>query len=123
VLNNEHKLFIKKSKKTYNKIGYVICPALNNKKVYFNRHGFRHLIRKGKHLREISEQIERLNLIKYAPNIISTSIKIKEFNKNVTDETFADFWSFIKIINDKEIKVVIRQIKGKDKHFFSIMSK
>ncbi len=124
-----HKDFIKIYYIKYKKIGYVKCPAFNYEKVYFNKHGFRHIIRKGKKFREISEQIERLNLLKYAPIIIASSKNIKDYNKNSTSANnkdqykTADFWSFLQIHDDIKIIVVIRQVKDGPKHFFSIMRK
>ncbi len=123
-----HRNFIKKCYEEYKKIGYVKCPAFGYEKVYFNRHGFRHLIRKGKKFREINEQIERLNLLKYASMVIDSSKHFKDYNKNKMlaikdqDES-ADFWSFIKIHNNVKIIAVVRQIKNGPKHFFSIMYK
>jgi hypothetical protein len=128
MLNKKHRLLIKKAKKEYKKIGFVKCPAFNNERVYFTRHGFHHLIRKGKRLRKIDEQIKRLGLLKYAPLIISSSKGFKDFNKNkeLNNEKIkksADFWSLSQIFNKIEIIVVIRQIKGSNKHFFSIMKR
>lgn len=120
MLQDDHKDLIKKAKEEYRKIGYVECPAFDNEKVYFNRHGFRHLIRKGKKLREIDEQIERIKLLKYAQLIIENSYEFKDFNKNNFRDT-ADFWSLVYYINKTKITVIIRQIKGGHKHFFSIM--
>jgi hypothetical protein len=76
MLNENHKLFIQNQKVEYRKLGFAECPAFNNEKIYFNNYGFQHIIRKGKKLREISEQIKRFNILKYAPIIIKNS---KEF--------------------------------------------
>lgn len=122
-----HKKFIKNSYEEYKKIRYVECPAFANEKVYFNQDGFRHLIRKGKKLREIKDQVKRLNLLKYVSKVISESKKFKDYNKNkpinpseVHNE--ANFWSLIKIHDNIKIIVIVRQIKDNNKHFFSVMS-
>ncbi len=120
MLQDDHKKLIKKARDEYRKIGYVECPAFDGEKVYFNRYGFRHLIRKGKKLREIDEQLERLALLKHAEAIIRNSRNFKDFNKNNIGES-ADFWSLVHYINKTKITVIIRQIKGGHKHFFSIM--
>ncbi|MES3031276.1 MAG: hypothetical protein V4697_02580 [Patescibacteria group bacterium] len=115
-----HKQFIKKHYAEYKKIGHVECPAFDGEKVYFNRHGFRHLVRKGHYLRDIEEQIERLQLLVHAPSVVGSSKKFRDFNKNKSEGN-ANFWSFIQTHQDIKIIVVVRQMKGGTKHFFSIM--
>ena len=123
-----HKEFIKKSYEEYKKIGYIECLAFANEKVYFNKDGFRHLIRKGKDLREIKDQVERLDLLKYAPIILSESKTFDEYNKNkplhsIGKTNNVNFWSFIRIFNGIKVTLIVRQIKNNNKHFFSIMLK
>ena len=55
----------------YQKIGRVLCPALNNEQIVFNNIGFNHLIRKLK-LRSRREQKRRFNLLRYAEKILNT---------------------------------------------------
>jgi hypothetical protein len=125
---HSHKEFVKKVYEEYKKIGYVECPAFPNEKIYFNQNGFRHLLRKGKKLREISAQVERLNLLKYVAKIINTSQSYVDYNKNKKDNPLdqtktSDFWSFKQRHDGLEIIVIIRQAKRGYKHFFSVMQK
>ena len=53
---------IKSYKKRYYSIGFIICPALKNEKVYFNNHGFNHLIRKRGVRRSCKDIKSRLGL-------------------------------------------------------------
>ena len=122
----EYREFVKESYESYKKIEYVECPAFNCEKVFFLKRGFRHLIWKGTKLRSIEEQMERLSLLKYADVIIKTSQNFKDFNKNkilYKSNSKIDFWSFNKVLNNDEIIVVVRQIQGNPKHFFSIMKR
>ena len=67
----------------YFKIGHVKCPCLNNKYVYFNQVGFRHLIRKGRIIRHIPDQLRRFALFRFATKIItSDKTKIVEMRQN-----------------------------------------
>ncbi len=118
-----HKKFIKESHEEYKKIGYVVCPAFNNERIYFNKKGFRHLIWKGTKLRDVSDQVKRITFLKYAPRILSSSYSFKDFDKNKYDNPSVHFWSFIKIINSIKIVVLIRQVKDGPKHFYSIMER
>ncbi len=126
MLQNEHKDFIKEAREEYKKIGYVECPAFSGERIYFNRHGFRHLIWKDKDYREISEQVYRLSLLKYAPYILSNAKEFNDFNKNKVfkyQDNLVNFWSFADVVDNMKIIVVVRELAGKGKHFFSIMTK
>lgn len=62
---------IKKQRKFYKNIKYVYSPALKCN-VYFTAKGFRHLIYEGTRApRSENEQILKLLLLEYAPDIIS----------------------------------------------------
>jgi hypothetical protein len=121
MINEQHKKFIDNARETYKKIGCVSCPAFNNEGVYFNRHGFNHLVRKGKNIRLIGKQVERINLIHYAVTILKET---KSFNTYKTDAIkgySAHFWSFNQTIGAIEIRVIVRQLGNGRKHFFSVM--
>lgn len=114
------KKYIKKSKKDYKSIGYVECPAFSNDKIYFNKHGFRHLLRKGQDVRPISEQVRRLNLLGKVPKIL----KVSEYYLDYRVVKDAQFWSISqKHGKNRSIIIIIRQIKNGPKHFFSVMDK
>lgn len=118
----EHKELIKKHYEEYKKIGYVECPAFDGEKVYFNKHGFGHLIRKGKVPRTRSEQIKRINLI---PNVILILRKVNKIHKctlNEIDGHPALFWPFDIFIGSVKTRIIVRQLgyHGR-KHFYSVM--
>ena len=118
----EHSRFIQQQKKIYREIGYIVCPALDGEKVYFNNKGFTHLLRKNKFLRPINEQIKRLNLLHYCVEILSDT-NIKATHKLIkTRKGVAEFWGLEKIINKVRIRIVIRKINRGAIHFFSIYS-
>ncbi len=120
--NESHKEFIKRSYEEYKKLGYVECPAFNFEKVYFNRHGFNHLIRKGEDLRPVHEQVRRIKLLSFALKILSKVNKIQKCTYNEINNYPAFFWTFNVSIESIEIRLIVRQL-GKDgkKHFYSIM--
>lgn len=122
----------KLAKKFYKKIGYVLCPALNNEYINFNSVGFGHLIRKIK-LRSRNEQKKRFTLLKYAGKIIKNpkavifykqeqrNVKVKRYGKSTFKTSLVQYWTFQEYIKNWKIKVVIRQINKGQKHFYSIM--
>ena len=66
----------KKARAFYASIGSVTCPMLMNEKIVFTGIGFRHLLRKGRIPRPLSEQKKRLDLLKFTPSIIGDSSAI-----------------------------------------------
>ncbi len=124
-----------KAKKAYSKIGRIHSPALNDEYVAFTNKGFTHLIRKGRNPRPRSEQAKRFLLIPYAEQIIKnpkatilyrsneTKYYINRHGQKILTTSTARFWTFVDIIKDTKIKVVVRQLNQGQKHFFSIMER
>jgi len=116
--------FVETSKQKYFMIHHVICPALDFKKVYFDRSGFNHLLKKGRIARSEEQQRRRLSLITESVDIISTSISIKAYNKSDCKIPNAEFWSMEKVIGERIVRVVVRKIgETGQTHFFSVMDK
>ena len=123
----------KKAKDIYSEIGRVICPALGEEYVVFNRLGFNHLVRKGRIPRTKNEQKRRFVLLVYIENVIKNPEALIEYRESVIKEKVnrhgekvlmeykAKFWTFVENIKDCKIKIVIRQLDGGNKHFFSVM--
>jgi len=104
-----------KAKQYYGQIVRIWCPALDSY-INFNRSGFRHLIWKKSDQRTKKEQQRRFALLPYAARIISApEALIKYQERNV-----ARFWAFTGMYDDKPIKLIVRRIGNKQKHFFSI---
>ncbi len=132
--NDGHEQAKKKAKAFYKTIGHVWCPALNDH-VRFSTAGFHHLAWKQNYPRRKSEQIKRFAFISDAKAIIASRTTITEHR--MTDASYdtyrrgkrkitvstANFWSLTKKRNGKAITVIIRQLKGGEKHFFSVFSK
>ena len=116
---------------SYKNAGRVWCSALNDY-VSFTNAGIQHLMRKNGKRRSLPEQKRRFRLLPYAREIIeSQEVKIshekgetihfsKQHNVAMIKKPPADFWKLTKAYGDATITIVIRQIEGKEKHFFSI---
>lgn len=118
-----HSNFIRKARIEYNKIKFIESPAFNGDKIYFNKYGFNHLIRKQKDLRSRDEQIRRLKLLSLVHSLLISSSKIDNYRMNIVDGYPASFWSIIGNVEGKKVKVIIRQLGNGRKHFFSVMDK
>jgi hypothetical protein len=114
---------IESAKLEYKSIGYVECPAFDYEKVYFNRHGLKHLIYKGRIPRSLEEVTKRFNLIHYATSIIKKTNKIDNEEKRIMGDSTAYFWTIRNTINNHlTIRIILRRLNNGVLHFFSIMS-
>lgn len=113
--------FIKKRHIEYKKIGHIECPAFDNERIYFNKHGFNHLVRKNGKLRSPFEQVRRTSLLYYAVAILQRAHKSVSYSINEVDGLPGHFWTFYEKVNDIKIKVVVRKLNDGRIHFFSVM--
>ncbi len=114
---------ITERKEFYYSIGHIPCKSLYGARVYFNRYGFNHLLRKNGSIRPISEVIERLSLLEKAVRMIRDLSNINEYKVTGTGKSKAHFWALIKKFEGLEIKVVIRKVGNGRTHFFSVYAK
>ena len=115
------KEFVEKAKAEYNKIGNISCPVFGNDPVYFNKHGFNHLLRKGKKYRPRDEQIKRIHLLPSAVYILRRAQEIRGYRSNTVDDVSADFWTIRGIHDGSRIRVILRRLGNSKLHFFSVM--
>lgn len=117
----------------YKKIGKVHCPYLKDD-VYFNSKGLEHLKFKERNkARSSQDQYVRLRLIKLAPEIIRSSHTLQEFyeTKRFEQQNINSRWEnrmiavtyygFIAIINNARIKIIIKEVFGGNKFFWSLI--
>lgn len=126
-----------KAEAEYKAIAEVYCPYFKEK-IVFNDKGITHLkFKKDKVARERKDQYMRLKNIHIAPMVIKSSYTLqeaqvkKEFievNTNTRKEKVQKdvyYYAFVAIIRDgnfdKRVKVVIRQVTGGIKMFWSII--
>ncbi|MEK7080707.1 MAG: hypothetical protein AAB925_02675 [Patescibacteria group bacterium] len=121
------------AKQIYSKIGRIKCSALGDEYVFFTSAGFDHLLRKGRIPRTRNEQKRRFTLLPYVEEIIKnptakiiyrkTEIKerVNRHGEKILIESIAHFWTLKKKVGDCIIKIVVRQLENKNKHFFSVM--
>ena len=116
----------------YKSINKIKCPYLKDE-VHFNVKGFQHLLSKswGRGRAKI-EQYTRLRLFPLAVKIISKSHTLQEYDKreilirqNINSKwqnrkKVARYYVFIAIIKNVRLKVIIKEIEGGVKFFYSL---
>ncbi|HRY59982.1 MAG TPA: hypothetical protein P5096_01230 [Patescibacteria group bacterium] len=116
----------------YKNIGKIKCPYLDDF-VHFNNEGFEHLLFKSWNRgRSEVEQYNRLRLLHLVPEIITKSHTLQEYDErnmlvrqkvNSRWEKRAKlvrYYVFVAIIKEVRIKVVVKEIEGGVKFFYSM---
>ncbi len=117
----------------YHSLGEVYCPYFKEK-IAFNAKGWEHLQFKNRQRsRPPNEQYVRFKLLPLVPDILSLShtlqgvchtkgFELMNINSrwdNVLKEV--TFWEFMAVAEDVRMRIVIKQIEGGNKYFFSVI--
>lgn len=120
------------ARKLYSSYGSVKCAALDGQSVYFNSEGFNHLLYKNKRERNKKDQFMRLKVLDLAKKIIDITTTYQEYEEvlqNILVKVMkhkeykslpVKYWGFIAIIENKKLRVVIKQIRGSNLQFWSV---
>ncbi len=116
----------------YKNAGRIRCPYLDED-VHFNAEGFEHLLFKSwNKSRTRGEQYTRLRLFPLAPLIISKSHTLQEYDerKLFVRQKINSRWEqrmktvryfvFVAIVKNVRLKVVVKEIEGGAKFFYSL---
>lgn len=117
----------------YKQIGEIYCPYLKDK-VSFNAKGLDHIkFKEWDKARSVQDQYVRLRLIEIAPRILKDSHTLQEFfeiNKMERQKINSrwewravkvTYYGFVAIINGYRIKVIVKEIVGGKKFFWSLI--
>ena len=132
--NQEDYLIIKeKAEAFYEGITDVYCPYFKEK-IAFNIKGIGHLkFKRHQHARPDIDQYARFKLIHLAPEIIKLShtvqgvLHTKQFvlekTNSRSEQVLKDvsFYEFIAVIRNLRVKVIIKEVFGREKYFWSII--
>lgn len=121
------------SEKLYKEIASVYCPYFKSE-VVFNAKGLEHLKFKDKNkARSAKEQYIRLRLLKLAPEIIKKShtlqevFETKRFEQQKINSRWehrlvnVTYYGFVAIVNKARIKIIVKEIEGGNKFFWSLI--
>jgi hypothetical protein len=121
------------TEKLYGTLGLVYCPYFKEK-ISFNAKGLRHLkFKSDQQARPYKDQYPRLKLLHLAPKVISQSHTLqgiwqtKHFEQMKTEGNWrflmknVTYYEFIAVVENIRVKVIVKQIEGGDKYFWSII--
>jgi len=121
----------------YQAIGEIRCPYFNET-VAFNSRGLKHIkFKSERKARNRDDQYIRLKHIAFVPLILKQSHTLQEYKEShIFEETKHNkrrdnmlkkvkFYAFIAIVPDgnfsKRLKIIVREVEGGKKHFWSIV--
>jgi len=122
----------KEAEEYYESIGSVWCPYLQEN-VHFNTEGFQHLLFKSwNRTRVRAEQYTRLRLLRLVPDIIAKSHTLQEYEERslLIKQKVNSRWEkrmkrvryyvFIAIVKTVRLKIIVKEIEGGAKFFYSL---
>jgi len=117
----------------YKTIGDVYCPYFKEK-IAFNIKGLKHLkFKSDRQARPRKDQYSRLRLIRLAPEVLKQSHtlqgtwQIRRFEDQKTNNRWEQimkevtYYEFIAVVNTVRVKVIIKEVLGGEKHFWSVI--
>lgn len=123
----------RKAEEFYTSVGEVYCPYFG-RKIAFNVKGLKHLRFKSDQIaRSRTEQYARLKLIHIAPEVLKLSHTVQgiwQTKKLETQKTNSRwehrlketaFYEFIAVLHNVRVKVIVKEVQGGEKHFWSII--
>ena len=123
-----------KAEQLYGEVGVVPCPYFGNEKVAFNARGIRHLkFKADEKARPRGDQYARLKLLHLAPQVLKLSRTVhgiwetRQFELEKTHSRWerilreVSFYEFIAVLNGVRVKVIVKQVGGGERYFWSII--
>jgi hypothetical protein len=117
----------------YKILGEVYCPYLKEK-VSFNAQGLEHLsFKKRNVMRPIRDQFMRFKLFHFAPQILTLSHTLQGVSRRMNFEWMRInsrnecvlkpvlYYEFIAVLEEKRMRIVVKQIEASQKLFWSII--
>lgn len=117
----------------YGAIGNVPCPYFHET-IAFNTKGLKHLkFKSNRRARPASDQYARLKLVHKAPEVLKLSHTVqgiwvtKKIEGQKTNSRWEQvmktvtYYEFIAVLDDARMKVVIKEVEGGEKHFWSVI--
>ena len=103
----------------------VPCPAFPGEEIVFNSKGLSHLFYKGsqKNASRPSKEAEvRISLLPRAMKVLKLMPLAQEESVFVAkDGKQVKYWDFEAVVDDRRIKVIVRQIGNGKKHFMTLV--
>lgn len=115
------KIYKKQIQKIFVKNKRVRSPAFGEE-IVFNAKGINHLIYKSSRSRRDKARIvTNIRLLPRAIHLLSSATFWQEENSYIKDTIIYKFWAFEAVVDDRRIKVIVRQVGNGKKHFWSVI--
>lgn len=109
-------------KKIFDATKEVRCPAFPDEKVVFNAKGINHLIYKGNRSRREQSRIQtNIRLLPSAIKVLKVMVYPQEETSYLRVGVNYKFWTFEAVVDNRRIKVIVRQVGNGKKHFWSVI--
>ena len=92
------------------------APAFSGEIIKVNRFGWSHIVYSEKRYRNASNILKRLKLLSAARKLIETINLFQDYRKVQNEE----FWALQAVLEDIKLRVIIRSVNQKEKHFYSV---
>lgn len=118
------KLYKQQIKKIFEQTKEIKCPAFPGEKVVFNSKGLSHLLYKGatkRSARPIKEIETRIKLLPSAIKVLRVMPLTQEESSYIKEGKINSYWAFEAVVDNRRIKVIVRQVGKGKKHFWSII--
>lgn len=116
------KTFKDQIKKIFDQTKEINCPAFPDEKVIFNAKGINHLIYKGnRSRREKSRILTNIRLLPSAIKVLKSMVYPQEETYYLRNGITYKFWTFEAVVDNRRIKVIVRQVGRGKKHFWSVI--
>jgi hypothetical protein len=102
----------------------VKCPAFPKEPVFFTSKGLSHLFYSGsqkRYPRPTKESKVRVELLPLAVKVLERMPLPQEESEFDMGGRQARYWAFEAVVDDRRIKVIVRQIGNGAKHFWSVI--
>ncbi len=112
------------ARKFFQQTKAVFCPAFPDEKVVFNSKGINHLLYKSgrtNRRRSKKEAAIRINLLPRAVKLLSLITLYQQDVILEFGEKRLKYWSLEGVIDNRRIKVIVRQVGKGNKHFWSVI--
>jgi len=105
-MQKDYEEIVADARRNYFSIGFLVCPVLGNKVIYFTENGFRHFIFKGRLMRRRSEQMRRFSLMKYIRKIIVSDDSCVVGRRLIRKVTYI-------AIENSFVRIIVREDRGR----------
>jgi len=93
------------------------CSAFKNEEIHISRIGWQHIAHDEAKTR--MDILGRFFILERAKELLETTTKFQDYKKRDGNE----YWIFNAVVQGIKIRVILKSVKGEEKHFLSVIRK